>query len=277
MAKATATKKKAKAKTKAKPKAKPAAKPAAKAEPKTRALTKPQQNKLEKESKARWEKVTADLRARRHKAAGDVIQYRYDVGQFAVELMADRERELGKKLYGDRTVAQLCEALRESSSTVHTCIKFAKRCDKKELEYFKDHEWPWRAVSSIVTIEDAAEYNKLKKDYEKQVFANTDELKKAAKEANERSKKKGTKTDKRGGSPTSKSMLNSFNTACSTVATKLLPNVLSVAKKFSKEVQKMEPEVADEMTAKLKESKKALADLKAMIGRADEIFAEIDI
>jgi len=244
---------------------------------KTTALSKADAAKLAKESAARWEQETSDLRNRRRQAAADVIQYRYDVGLFAIKLMEDRTQELGKKLYGDRTVEQLCEALNESSSTVHTCIKFARKCDANELEYFKQHEWPWRAVSSIVTVEDAKAYKQLKDDFEKKKFKNTDELKDAAKAVNEQSKRDGVKKDRRGGSPTSKSMVNSFTAACNTISTKVMPNFLTVVKAFGKDAQKMEPAVAEEMATGLKKSKQALDTLKKMIARADEIFGEIDI
>jgi len=273
MAKATASKKKPATKKKAAKKSAPKKEAA-----KTTALTKAQVTKIAKESQARWDKVTTDLRNRRRQAAADVIQYRYDVGMFAISLMEDRSQELGKKLYGDRTVEQLCEALNESSSTVHTCIKFARRCDQKEVEYFKSGEWPWRAVSSIVTVEDAKAYKQLKEDFEKKKFKNTDELKDAAKAVNEQSKKDGTKKDKRGGgSPTAKSTVKSFTTACNALATKVMPGFQSVVKGFSKNVQSMEPSVAEEMTAGIKEGRKALETLKKMTERTDEMLGEIDI
>jgi len=273
MAKATATKKKQQTR-------KPATKKptAKKPEPKKPApLAKSERVKLEKLAQDRWAKVTTNLRNRRRQAAADVIQYRYDVGLFAIELMEDRAKELGKKLYGDRTVEQLCEALNESSSTVHTCIKFSRKCDKKELDYFKTHEWPWRAVSSIVTVEDAKAYRQLKESFEQKKFKNTDELKEAAKAVNEQSKKDGTKSDRRGGSPTARSMIKAFNTSCGAIATKLMPNFMSIVKSFGKDSQKMEPDVAEEMAAEIKKGKKALDTLKKMVERTEALIAEVGI
>jgi len=243
----------------------------------TTALTKAQEKQLQKDADKRWKDTTEDLRNRRRQAAADIIQYRYDVGTFAIELMEDRAKELGKKLYGDRTVEQLCEALNESSSTVHTCIKFARKCDKKELEYFKKHEWPWRAISSIVTVENAETYKQLKEDFEKGRFSTSDDLKQATKEANEKDKADGTKTDKRGGSPTTKSTIKSFNTSCKMLATKVMPNFMDAVKKYSKEVQKMDSEAAEAIAKDLAESKEALETLGKMAVRANEILGEIDV
>ena len=270
----------AKASTKKKPaEKKPAAKkPAAKPAPKpTTALAKADVKKLQKVSQEKWDKITTELRNRRRKAAADILQYRYDVGRLAIAVVEDRSKELGKKTYGDRTVEQICDALKESQSTVHTCIKFARKTDAKELEYFKEHEWPWRAVSSIVTVDDAAAYKQLKEAFEKKQFKNTDELKEATKAANEKSKKDGTKKDKRGGSPTDKSTIRSFSTACTAVTTKVLPNFLVVVKNFAKNSSKMESDVADEMAAGIKEGKKALDQLQKMVQRAEEMLSEISL
>ena len=274
MAKATTTKKKSAAKPKAAVK-KDAPKKDAPKQPAP--LAESEVKKFQKAADDKWEKATAELRGRRRKAAADILQYRYDVGGLAISVVEDRSKALGKKTYGDRTVEQICVALSESQSTVHTCIKFARKCDAKELAYFKEHEWPWRAVSSIVTVEDAKAYKQLKDAFEKKQFKNTDELKEATKAANDQSKKDGTKKDKRGGSPTDKSTINSFNTACSAVTTKVMPNFLTVVKNFAKNSAKMETDVADEMAAGIKEGKKALEALEKMIVRAKEIIAEAGI
>ena len=272
MAKAT-TKKKDKKKA-AKPSAPKVTAP--KAAAKTTALTKTEQRDLVKKTEIRWEEVTTSLRGRRRQAAADIIQYRFDVGAFAIELMDDRVKELGKKLYGDRTVEQLCEALNESSSTVHTCIKFARKCDAKELDYFKKHEWPWRAISSIVTVDDAKEYKRLKDDFESKRFENSDQLKDAVKEVNDKARDDGTK-DGRKGSPTAKSMIRSFNMSCNMLATKLLPNFLTAVKTFKKDVSKMDADSAEAVAKDLKESVKAVSTLTKMAERATSILDEIDL
>ena len=270
MAKKPTTKKASGTATAAKPKAKTEA-------PKTTALSKTEAKQLAKGFAERWQKTTDNLRGRRRKAAADILQYRYDVGVFAIQIVEDRNKLPGKQKYGSRTVEQICEALEESQSTVHTCIKFARKCDKKELEYFKAHEWPWRAVSSIVTVEDAKAYKQLKEKFEKDQFANTDALKEAVKGANEKSKKDGTKTDNRGGSPTAQSVVKSFSTACTQITTKVMPDFMSVVKSFTKDSQKMEAEVADKMAAGIKEGKKALASLSKMVDRAEVIIGEAGV
>ena len=282
MAKATTEKAKKKTATKAAAKKPAAKKPTAPkpmapepAAPVT-ALTKTEQQELVKKAAAHWEQVTSDLRGRRRQAASDIIQYRFDVGTFALELMEDRSQELGKKLYGDRTVEQLCEALNESSSTVHTCIKFARKCDAKELAYFKDHEWPWRAISSIVTVDNANEYKRLKEDFEQKRFKTSDDLKAAVKVVNDASREDGTKGGRKG-SLTAKSTIRSFNTSCNMLSTKVLPNFLTAVKTFSKDVQKMDAEAAEAITKDLAESRTAVETLGKMVDRANTILGEIDL
>lgn len=247
------------------------------AEAQTTALSKTEQKQLIKAADERWKSATEDLRTRRRQAAADIIQYRFDVGKFAVDLMEDRAKELGSKLYGDRTVEQLCEALAESSSTVHTCIKFARRCDQKELDYFKKHEWPWRAISSIVTVDDAKEYKRLKDDFEQERFKTSDELKTAVKEVNLKSKETGVKKDKRGGSTTMKSTIKAFNTSCGMLATKLTPNFMEALKRFEKDAPGMDAESSEEVAKSLAESKESVSNLSAMLTRTNELLGEIDI
>jgi hypothetical protein len=52
---------------------------------------------------------------------------------------------------------------------------------------------------------------------------------------------------------------------------------MSVVKSFGKDSQKMEPAVAEEMAAGIKQGKKALETLKKMVERAEAMIAEIGI
>lgn len=245
--------------------------------PTTTALSKDEQKKLAKAAAARWESITEELRTRRRGVVADLLQYRYDVGKFALDVMEDRAKELGNKLYGDRTIEQVSDALAESQSTIHSCMKFVRRCDSKELEYFKKHEWPWRAVSSIITIEDAKTYKQLKEKFEKGQFGNTDELKEAAATANAQAKSSGAKTERRGPSRTAYSIIKSVSTACGQISTKVLPVYVTTVKDFVKNSAKMETVEVDKMAAELKDVKKALEALKKMIEHAEAITGEAGI
>jgi hypothetical protein len=262
---------KAKSKTTADEKKKESVKdePVAETAPVT-ALTKVDEKRLAKEAEANWAKVTEEFRNRRRQAAADILQYRYDVGIFANDLVESRALELGKKIYGDKTVEHLGEAIAESQSTLHTCMRFARKVDVKELEYFKAQEWPWRAVSSLVTVEDPAAYKKLKEDFESERFKNSDELKTAAKAINDKARAAGTR-DKRGGSPATLSVIKSFEVSCNQVTTQLMPNFMTAVKDFAKDSAKMESNVVEKTEKAIKEAKKSLDALKKMIERLDEV------
>lgn len=234
------------------------------------ALAKVDEKRLVKEAEANWAKITEEFRVRRRQAAADILQYRYDVGIFANDLVESRALELGKKIYGDKTVDHLCEALGESQSTIHLCMRFARKVDVKELAYFKAQEWPWRAVSSLVTVEDPAAYKKLKEDFESERFKNSDELKTAAKAINDKARAAGTR-DKRGGSPATLSVIKSFEVSCNQVTTQLMPNFMTAVKDFAKDSAKMESDVVEKTEKAIKEAKKSLDALKKMIERLDEV------
>jgi hypothetical protein len=142
--------------------------------------------------------------------------------------------------------------------------------DDKELAFFKAREWPWRAVSSLMTVEDPKEYAQLKDDFEKQKFKNSEELQDAAKGANARTRASGRKKDNRGGSRVS--MIKTYETACDQFNTKIMPNFVSSVKDFVKNSAKMESDAADETAKLIKSAKKAHERLKKMSAHVDEII-----
>jgi hypothetical protein len=232
------------------------------------ALTTAEKRELAKAADKNWKEKTSQLKQRRKEMAGGILQYRYDVGQFAVEVVADKTKANGKRLYGTHTVEDIGKAINESSSTIHACIKFAKRVDPKELEYFKENEYPWRAVSSLITIDDAKAYKALKQQYENDQFDNSDELKAAVKEANAESKKAGTKTEKRGGNSNAASMVKSFNTMLNQATAKVIPGFVKATAEFKKKGDAMSESTAEAVTTGLKQAKKNIKSARALLDKA---------
>ena len=229
---------------------------------------------LAKAADSRWQKRTDILRERRKGMAGEILQYRYDVGLFAVEVIEDKTKETGKRLYGSHTVNDICADIGESASTVHSCIKFVRKVDTKELDSFKKHEFPWRAVASLITVEDAKSYKALKEKFEKGAFDNSDQLKSAVKDANAESKKDGTKADKRGGNSTAASMVKSFNTMLNQATSKVIPGLMKAVTAFVKKGDSMSETTAEAVKGGIKEAKKNIIATRKLLDKADAIIKE---
>ena len=245
------------------PAKKPARRPAGKSAKKSStALAKPRVDP--------WKKRTTELRLWRKKMAGDILQYRYEVGKFAIEVIEDKAKERNNRLYGTHTTQDICSAIKESPTTVHDSIKFVRKVDEKELAHLKASEYPWRAVAALITVTDAKMYAVLKEKFEKGAFGNTEEFKEATKAANVQSKKDGTKTDKRGGgSSTAASIIKSFNTTLNQATKKLIPDLMDAAKAFVRDGQKMAPATAEVVASGLRDAKRNIKTVKLLLDKAD--------
>lgn len=238
-------------------------------------LTASEKKALAKAADELWKEKTADLRQRRKEMAGGILQYRYDVGLFAVEVIADKAKESNNRLYGSHTVEDLGKDIGESASTIHSCIKFAQRVTPDELAHFKDHEYPWRAVQSLITVDDAKSYASLKKQFEKGQFENSDDLKAAVKEVNDAGREDGTKPDKRrGGGQTTASMVKSFNTMLNQATSKVIPGMVRAVAEFKKKGDEMSESAAEAVAAGIKEAKKNIKAARTLLDKTEKAIEE---
>ena len=243
---------------------KPAAKKPAAKKPAAKAST-----ALVKPGADLWKKRTTELRDWRKKMAGDILQYRYEVGKFAIEVIEDKAKERGNRLYGTHTVQDICGATNESPTTVHDSIKFVRKVGVAELQQLKAREYPWRAVAALITVADAKAYKALKDKFEKGAFGNTEEFKEATKAANVQAKKDGTKTDNRGGgTSTAASIIKSFNTTLNQATQKLIPDLLSATRAFTKDSQTMAPATAEAVASGLHDALKNIKTVKTLLDKA---------
>lgn len=218
-----------------------------------------------------WKSRTSELRQWRKKMAGDILQYRYEVGKFAIEVIEDKAKESGNRLYGTHTTQDICDAIKESPTTVHDSIKFVRKVGVKELAHLKSCEYPWRAVAALITVTDAKAYVALKEKFETGAFGNTDEFKAATTEANVQSKEDGTKTDKRGsgGSSTAAAIVKSFNTTLTQATKKLIPDLLAATKTFVKDSQTMAPATAEVVASGLHDARQNIKTVKLLFDKAE--------
>lgn len=233
-------------------------------------LTPAERKDLAKASKTRWNEKTNELRTRRREMAGSILQYRYDVGLFALEIIADKATETQNRLYGTHTVEDICEAIGESSSTIHSCIKFARKISVTELEHFKKKEYPWRAVASLITVDDAKAYVDLKKRFESGQFQNTDELKSEIKSVNEGKREKDGKSTTKSGNSAAASMVKSFNTMLNQATSKVIPGLLEAIDTFVKKRDTLKESTAEAVKDGLKEARKNIRSMKTLLERAEK-------
>lgn len=221
-----------------------------------------------------WKKRTDALRERRRTMAGEMLQYHYDVGLFAEEVVADKANDPKKRLYGSHTVDEISKAISMSVSTVHSCLKFARRIEVKELELLKKAEYPWRAVASLITVEDAKSYKELKDKYEKGTFKNSDQLKDAAKAINDAARKAGTKSKQSGGNSTAASMVKSCNTLLNQATSKVLPGFMRAITEVVKKGDKMSEATVEAVKVGVKEARKNIRATQTLLEKAEKLIEE---
>ncbi len=177
----------------------------------------------------RFKKDAQELRTRRRTMAGDLLQYRYDIGLLATRIADEKSKVTHERYYGSHTVADAARILEEAPATIYACLKFVKQIDRKQLEELKAKEWPWRAVSSLFTIDDQKVRKQLQADFEKGKFDTSDDFRIEVRKTNEADRATGTKTETRGRGGSggqAASMVNSCDTVGAQFVKRVVPEFI---------------------------------------------------
>jgi len=225
----------------------------------------------------RFKQDANELRNRRRTMAGDLLQYRYDIGKMAIRIADEKQKATHERYYGSHTVQDTAEGLEEALSTIYACMKFIKQISPKQLMDLKAKEWPWRAVSSLFTIDDPKARKQLQADFEKGKFKTSDDFRDAVKKTNKADRMAGVKTETRGRGGSggqSASMIHSLNTVFSQAAKRVLPEAIEGVRNFIKGSQKMSPAAVDKIAAEIKESAGNVAAVKKMIQQYEKVVKD---
>lgn len=220
-----------------------------------------------------WAQEVAELRRMRDDVSGGILRYRYRTGLFAIDVAEARNAAPGVRKYGNHTVAQIAEELEDSESTIHSCMQFAKKFTQAELETMATKGWAWRAVMSLVTVEDPKQRAKFQLDYEKGKYANSDLFREAVHAVNETDRKEGTRTEKRGGGVgTTAQRVRGFNTVAAAMVSKTVPDFVAGVETFIKEQQEMSPSAAETISEQIETAKATLPELHKQLDRVEAVI-----
>lgn len=225
----------------------------------------------------RFKRDAQELRTRRRTMAGDLLQYRYDIGLLATRIADEKSKVTHERHYGSHTIPDAARLLEEAPATIYACMKFVKQITSKQLAKFKAKEWPWRAVSSLLTVTPDESRKRLQADFEKGKFNTSDDFRIAVRKTNEADRTGGVKTETRGRGGSggqSASMIHSLNTVFSQAAKRVLPEAIEGVRNFIKGSQKMSPAAVEKITAEIKASAGNVAAVEKMIQQYKKVVGD---
>lgn len=100
------------------------------------------------------------LAKRRLKTAGDILQFWYDVGRLALEVMEHHNADT------DETCLAYAESIGIPNMSMHSAVKMVTTLSAAEFEFFKRRGWPYRLVTSMLSL-DRKTFVKIKKQHAK--------------------------------------------------------------------------------------------------------------
>ncbi len=214
-----------------------------------------------KEADKRWQERIGYFRDQEKAALRNVLRLYWERGQFAAELF-DNPRH-----WGNRTAEQLAKDLSRKGRQIHQdevrqWHRFFTRYTEKELEKAVDQGITWHAVQSLISIEDKTKRLELQTKLSEGALS-SEELRGEVKEANAAAKKKGTKTENRGGMATS-SVFRNF-TKFSVEYTKKLDEYRDAMKLHDKMDDSSKKSQVDQ---RRKEARKALVQIARKVEAA---------
>lgn len=239
-----------------------------------------------KDADKRWIEMTKSLLNRRGELVSDTLQFYYDVGELADEVIATQGQGASPKArrkYGRRTVNDLAKALSYQSSTIYNCLRFFRVCDKKQLSELKKHGWAWRNVLALVTVEDSKARRQFQLDFQAGKYAKSDDVKdsdafrKEITKYNDKQREAGTRNDNRGNRLTVLSPIKSAHAAVHKVVQEILPNLLIGVKELGESYDKVDPEQIAEARKQLREISKDLAAVEQVRKRYSELAEQLDL
>lgn len=120
----------------------------------------------------------------------DATKLHYEVGHLALKCSDATVNSEGKLRfkYGRRVVATMAEKLKVDETFVRRCIAFARKFTPKEIEALGVCKLPWRAIESVITVDDDTRCVQFIEEYQQGEFGNSDEFRERVSDYNARHK-----------------------------------------------------------------------------------------
>lgn len=235
-------------------------------------------NEMLQAADVRFREDVRELRRRKHRLFGGILQYRHDVGRAAAHIVDEAKQAPSTRYYGALTVSTFARALDEHLRTVYQCIAFYKATSPEELETLKRQERSWRDISARLTVRDDEARAALDQRYEAGEFETSDDLRRAVVKTNAELRKKKGRTDKRAhaGDAQALSMIHSLNTVMSQLVLTTLPQAITAAEVYVQKRDIMSPATRDRLEAEIRESMSNVSAAEKMLFQMGKVIGDFE-
>lgn len=232
-------------------------------------------------AEARWQKITDALLNRRRSVAHDLLQYYFDVGNLAADVVAAKSKTADQRLvnkYGKRTIDELAKALEVSDSTVYLCLRFGRTFDRQQLAELQKNEWPWRSVITLMTVENIEERREKQLEYQAGEHREHGEAWKDYVESyNQKQRAAGKRKDNRGRKSAPPPPIKGAHTIINQLVKDILPDLLVGVKDLGDNADNHDAKKVAEAKVQLREIDKGLEAIAAVATKFREMVAELGL
>ena len=227
-----------------------------------------------------WKARIGKIQEVAKRAANYGLQYRYDIGTFVLELLAEKGKSLKDRKYGKYTTADLAAQLNCSPSSISSYQRFASRATPEQLKRFQENGWPWRNVDALMSVNGEQRQLELQKQFESGAIAKTSEFVAAAAEANATAIESGEKVEKRGsrqaktksaeGGAEIVATVKAFNAVCGTIESRFAHEMLAALKMYKQTRDIMSDRSLDSTVKGLTEMKKRTKGIRVFFEKLEK-------
>ena len=230
---------------------------------------------------ARWRERLDEPARRRQALAGDFLQFHYDVGRLALELVEQEASGGAQSVRAKRVLSDvMAPRVHMHPENLQACMQFARQTRPEELEDLKAREVPWFVVRATLSVRDAVRRDGFRRDYVAGKFEGKGDLAAAVAEDNATGKLKGVKKKARRDSPryksgaaTALSTIKSTRTALHALSSKIAPSFVSSVREVAKHRASMNPATIGEIDRQLGVFGRAFHSLDCMVRQMKEATA----
>ncbi len=206
------------------------------------------------------------FKQRRGAVLNDVLSLHWEQGEFLHQLCQDPRH------YGNKTVDNFAEELEISKETAWSYQRFFSRYTKEQMQEAVKQEISWRTISYLLSVQNDTKRLELQTKVASKKISSKDlelEVKKLNKVTKKVKKAAGAKVDGRGGA----SVKAVFRSAAS-LAVDLVERLDDFKDKYKEFVKMDEGAAKSQMSAQLRETKKALQSVQKRIEMALELLGK---
>jgi hypothetical protein len=217
----------------------------------------------------RWEKDIDELKKRVLDAHAGVLQIKFDTGRIAIAL-EDKSKRAHERRYGKHTVQDLATALSSSPADVYNCQKFARFFSQKDVDRFKENQWPWRQITALVSTERAEDRERFMLEYEAGMHREYgDRFKEVVRDHEQSRRDSGKRKDMRGNRLPALTAAKQANTLLNQAVSKVLPQFIDGVRQYVKIAPALDENRQQSVAEKIGDVKGQLPAMRKLLADAE--------